>query len=387
LELRIDSAVTQKPINVVHLIARMNVGGPAILLSSLVQGLNGDGFKSHLVTGYCEENEVDYLEANGLQLDEIRIKGLGRTVSPLTDLKALFSVMRTLRKLKPDIVHTHTAKAGVIGRVTALIAVPRAKRVHTFHGHLLQGYFSKSKTRLVVLLERTLAKITHLILTVGSQVAKDLQEAGIGNPAKMQVTYPGIKVTVSSQAKENRNSLGLPGDEVVLIYVGRLTQIKRVDRLIEAFKLAQRDCPNVTLLIVGDGELKEELLAKSYGLKIKFLGWRTDVYELMSASDVAILTSDNEGMPITLIEAAFMGLPSVTTDVGSACEVVLNAATGYVTTKDPTVIAEKIKQLVISESLRAKFGDAAKLHAQEKFSVDSMLTFHKATYKSLLNRA
>jgi hypothetical protein len=90
LELRIDSAVTQKPINVVHLIARMNVGGPAILLSSLVQGLNGDGFKSHLVTGYCEENEVDYLEANGLQLDEIRIKGLGRTVSPLTDLKALF---------------------------------------------------------------------------------------------------------------------------------------------------------------------------------------------------------------------------------------------------------------------------------------------------------
>jgi glycosyltransferase involved in cell wall biosynthesis len=386
LELRIDSAVTQKPIKVVHLIARMNVGGPAILLSSLVQGLNDDGFNSHLVTGYCEENEVDYLEANGLQLDEIRIKGLGRSVSPLADLKALFSVMRTLRKLKPDIVHTHTAKAGVIGRVTALIAVPRAKRVHTFHGHLLQGYFSKGKTRLVVLLERSLAKITHLILTVGSQVAKDLQDAGIGNPAKMKITYPGIKVTYGSHAEETRNSLDLSGDEVVLIYVGRLTQIKRVDRLIEAFKLAQRDCSNVTLLIVGDGELKEELQAKSYGLKVKFLGWRTDVYELMSASDVAILTSDNEGMPITLIEAAFMGLPSVTTNVGSASEVVLNATTGYVTTKDTAVIAEKIKQLVISESLRAKFGEAAKLHAQEKFSVNSMLTFHKETYKSLLNR-
>lgn len=379
--------MTDRPIKVVHVIARMNVGGPAILLSSLVQGLNSDGFKSHLITGYCEENEVDYLEANNLKLGEIRIKGLGRSVSPIADLKALFSVMRTLRKLRPDIVHTHTAKAGVIGRVTALLAVPRAKRVHTFHGHLLQGYFSKRKTQLVISLEKALAKITDMILTVGSQVSKDLQEVGIGKPAKMKVTYPGISVKLGSDAEKTRKSLNLSNDEVVLIYVGRLTQIKRVDRLIEAFALVQRECANVTLIIVGDGELKEELHAKSLGLKIKFLGWRTDVYDLMNASNIAILTSDNEGMPITLIEAAFMGLPSITTDVGSASEVVLNAKTGYVTTKDANVIAEKIKQLAISESLRTKFGAAAKVHAQEQFSVESMLEFHKALYKSLLNRA
>lgn len=378
--------MTYQPIKVVHVIARMNVGGPAILLSSLVQGLNSDDFKSHLITGYCEENEVDYLDANNLKLGEIRIKGLGRSVSPIADLKALFLVMRALRKLKPDIVHTHTAKAGVIGRITALLATPGAKRVHTFHGHLLQGYFPKRKTRLVVLLEKSLAKITDLILTVGSQVAKDLQGAGIGNPTKMKVTYPGINVKYELSGVNSRVALGLPNDELVLIYVGRLTQIKRVDRLIEAFKLVQRDCANVTLIIVGDGELREELQAKSIGLKIKFLGWRTDVYDLMSASDIAALTSDNEGMPITLIEAAFMGLPSVSTDVGSASEVVLSATTGYVTKKDPAVIAEKIKQLVISDSLRTKFGEAAKLHAQEKFSVDSMLKFHEEVYKSLLQR-
>ena len=379
--------MTHQPIKVVHVIARMNVGGPAILLSSLVQGLNSDGFKSHLITGYCEENEVDYLESNNLNLGEIRIKGLGRSISPVADLKALFSVMRTLRKLKPDIVHTHTAKAGVIGRVTSLLATPRAKRVHTFHGHLLQGYFSKNKTRLVVLLEKSLAKVTDLILTVGSQVAKDLQDSGIGNPAKMKVTYPGIKVLNGSNRNRIRETLNLPNDEIVLIFVGRLTQIKRVDRLIEAFKLVQTESASSTLLIIGDGELKEELEAKSIGLKIKFLGWRTDVYDLMDASDIAVLTSDNEGMPITLIEAAFMGLPSVTTDVGSASEVVLNSVTGYVAAKDPAVIAEKIKQLVISESLRAKFGAAAKLHAQEKFSVDSMLAFHREAYKALLKRA
>ena len=379
--------MTHQPIKVVHVIARMNVGGPAILLSSLVQGLNSDGFKSHLITGYCEENEVDYVKSNNLNLGEIRIKGLGRSISPVADLKALFSVMRTLRKLKPDIVHTHTAKAGVIGRVTSLLATPRAKRVHTFHGHLLQGYFSKNKTRLVVLLEKSLAKVTDLILTVGSQVAKDLQDSRIGNPAKMKVTYPGIKVLNGSNRNRIRETLNLPNDEIVLIFVGRLTQIKRVDRLIEAFKLVQTESASSTLLIIGDGELKEELEAKSIGLKIKFLGWRTDVYDLMDASDIAVLTSDNEGMPITLIEAAFMGLPSVTTDVGSASEVVLNSVTGYVAAKDPAVIAEKIKQLVISESLRAKFGVAAKSHAQEKFSVDSMLAFHKEVYKALLKRA
>jgi len=282
-----DSSMKSEPIKVVHVIARMNVGGPAILLSSLVQGLNSDGFKSHLITGYCEENEVDYLESNNLNLGEIRIKGLGRSISPVADLKALFSVMRTLRKLKPDIVHTHTAKAGVIGRVTSLLATPRAKRVHTFHGHLLQGYFSKNKTKLVVLLEKSLAKVTDLILTVGSQVAKDLQDSRIGNPAKMKITYPGIKVINSSNGNRIREALNLPSDEIVLIYVGRLTQIKRVDRLIEAFKLVQRESASSTLLIIGDGELKEELEAKSIGLKIKFLGWRTDVYDLMDASDIA----------------------------------------------------------------------------------------------------
>lgn len=380
-----DKAVKSGPIRVVHVIARMNVGGPAILISELIKGLKAPSFESYLITGYCEPNEVDYLEANRLELKEIRINGFGRSISLIQDLRSLFQIARTLRRLQPDIVHTHTAKAGVIGRLTSIIAVPGAKRIHTYHGHLLNGYFSKFKTRLLILVERILAKKTDLILTVGNQVRSDLLKAGIGQSDRMFVTFPGIKVTEQTNREEIRKQLSLNESAVVLIYVGRLTKIKRSDRLIEAFKSASRELPELTLLMVGDGELRSVLEEQAVGLPIKFLGWRTDVYGLMAASDIAILTSDNEGMPITLIEAAHLGLPSISTEVGSVADVVRHAETGYLTNLEPSVITERIKQLAISYSLRKKFGAAAQEHARKHFSVESMIEFHKKTYEDLLN--
>jgi glycosyltransferase involved in cell wall biosynthesis len=293
--------------------------------------------------------------------------------------------MKALRKIKPDIVHTHTAKAGVIGRLTALIAVPSAKRVHTFHGHLLHGYFSPTKTKIVIWIEKSLARITSLILTVGNKVRTDLLNVGIGKADSMKVTFPGLSVSTRNSRKQTREDLGISEDETVLIFVGRLTNIKRPDRLINAYRDSLTAQTNSTLLVVGDGELKEQTEKAAAGLNVKFLGWRTDVYELMAASDIAILTSDNEGMPITLIEAAHLGIPAISTDVGSVSDVVLHAQTGYLTSLDESVIAERIKQLVISPSLRAKFGDAAKIHAGKNFSVDSMVNFHKGVYQDLVD--
>ena len=377
--------MTHRPLRIVHVIARMNVGGPAILISELIKGLNKDEFESYLITGFCEDNEVDYLEANDLKFNETRIRGFGRSISILADLKSIFLIMSTLRKIKPDVIHTHTAKAGVIGRLTALIAAPKAKRVHTFHGHLLHGYFSKWKTKVVIFIEKMLAYITNTILTVGNKVKDDLLNAGIGKETKMKVTFPGLLVESSTNPLEIRKSLNLSKDEIILIFVGRLTHIKRPDRLINAYRMASNSTLNMTLLVVGDGELKSDCEVQSVGLNIRFLGWRTDVYDLMKASDIAILTSDNEGMPITLIEAAHLGLPTISTDVGSVSDVVLHAETGYLTSLDEAVIAERIKQLAISPSLRDKFGSAAKKRAAENFSVESMLNFHSELYKSLLD--
>ena len=365
----------------------MNVGGPAILISELINGLNSKDFESYLITGYCETNEIDFLQVNNLKLNEKRIKGLGRSVSIIGDFKSVFLVMKALRKIKPDIVHTHTAKAGVIGRLTALIAVPKAKRVHTFHGHLLQGYFSPFKTKVVVIIEKLLGKFTDLILTVGNRVKKDLLVTGIGIESKMQVTFPGITVKTTVERKQKRSELGILEDEILLIYVGRLTQIKRVDRLINSFKKASDINQGITLLVVGDGELRESLQKDSPGLKIKFLGWRTDVYDLMNASDMAILTSDNEGMPITLIEAAHLGLPAISTNVGSVSDVVKDEITGFLTSQDETEISQKIIQLAGSPSLREKLGSAAKKQAKENFSTESMVQFHANAYRILLNRA
>ena len=374
-----------RPLRIAHVIARMNVGGPAILITELIKGANGEDFQSFLITGYCEKNEVDYLQANEINLHETRIKGLGRSVSIFADLKALLLVISTLRKIKPDIVHTHTAKAGVIGRITALLAVPKAKRVHTFHGHLLHGYFSPTKTKLVIWIERLLAFITDAILTVGNQVKVDLLASKIGTSSKMFVTFPGLSVRTNSNRDNLRKNLSIPADEIVLIYVGRLTKIKRPDRLVNSFNLAAKLNNKIRLLIIGDGELRNDLKKLAGDLKVNFLGWRTDVYDLMNASDIAILTSDNEGMPITLIEAAHLGLPSISTEVGSVADVIINGKTGYLTPLDDSEIAQRITQLASSVELRNEFGKAAKEYAKNNFSVDAMIDFHKSLYKSLLN--
>ena len=376
----------RKPIRIVHVIARMNVGGPAILISELLKGMNSGEFESKLVTGYCEKNEIDFIEANSLDLKEKRIAGLGRSISIYGDIKAFYKLTVYLRQLKPDIVHTHTAKAGFIGRIATMLFLPRVKRIHTFHGHLLSGYFSSGKTKILIFAEKFLAYFTELIFTVGNQVKMDLLRAGIGKEENMIVSFPGINAESRKDRITTRKEVSISDSEVILIFVGRLTKIKRPDRLIEAFRIASEDINNMTLLVVGDGELRDQLERQAFGLKIKFLGWRTDVNDLIAASDISILTSDNEGMPITLIESAHLGIPSISTDVGSVKDVVIHSKTGYLTPLDESVIAERIKQLAISPSLRLKFGSAAREHAQLHFSVAAMIKTHADAYKSVIER-
>ena len=159
---------------------------------------------------------------------------------------------------------------------------------------------SDLKTQILIIIEKSLAKITDQILTIGNQVRIDLLNAGIGVESKMRFVFPGIRVKSTISRKEIRSSLGISDEKLILIFVGRLTQIKRPDRLIKAFRLASNSVSNMTLLIVGDGDLREISEKLATGLDVRFLGWRTDVYDLMNASDIAILTSDNEGMPIKI---------------------------------------------------------------------------------------
>ncbi len=172
--------MAKQPVKVVQIIARMNVGGPAVIVADLMRSIDSSKVEQVLITGYCDSDEADYLETVATDIKATRIAGLGRSVSLVADVRAFFALVAMIKKIAPDVIHTHTAKAGVLGRLAAILAGRKAKRVHTFHGHLLHGYFSGWKVKLVIAIEKFLAKRTDVLVAVGNQVKDDLLAAGIG---------------------------------------------------------------------------------------------------------------------------------------------------------------------------------------------------------------
>lgn len=375
-----------KPVKVMQIIARMNVGGPAVLVADLVRNLDTQQFSTVLVTGYCDENESDYLDEVAQDVFAIRIPGLGRSVSPLKDLTAFFLLAKEIRKFKPDVIHTHTAKAGVLGRLAGLIARPQATRIHTFHGHLLHGYFGSSKTRLVILLERFFGLITFRFIAIGNVVKNDLVQAGIAQVFKFEVIYPGLQELDRYPKSDARSTLGLDPSKKYLVFVGRLTSIKRPERLIDIARFLKDKHPASWLLIAGAGELLDELSAEAQRdvLPITFLGWRKDIGAILSASDIAILCSDNEGIPLTLIQASQAGLPIVSTDVGSVNDIVVNGTTGLLTEVSSKGLIKGVSTLLDDPALCERFGKAGQERAQEFFSSRAMIEHHQRLYSQLL---
>ena len=375
-----------KPVKVMQVIARMNVGGPAILVADLMRNLDSQKFSTVLVTGYCDDNESDYLDEVARDVAAIRIPGLGRSVSPLKDLGAFFLLMKEIRRFKPDVIHTHTAKAGVLGRLAGLIARPQAKKVHTFHGHLLHGYFSSGKTRLVIAIEKFLGLATYKFVAIGNVVKNDLVRAGIAPDSKFEVIYPGLQKLDRYPQEEAQSALGLDLSKQYLVFVGRLTTIKRPERLIDLARFLKDKHPESWLLIAGAGELLDPLSAQAQRelLPITFLGWRKDIGMIFSASDIAVLCSDNEGIPLTLIQASQAGLPIVSTDVGSVGDIVVNGTTGLLTEVSSKGLIEGVSTLLNDPGLGKRFGKAGQERAKEFFSSQAMVEHHQKLYSQSL---
>ena len=370
-----------------RVIARMNVGGPAWQVSVLTRGLENEKFTSQLVCGEISEGEADFLALRDPDLSVTRIQTLGRSLNAFDDVRAFLELLKIIRATRPDIIHTHTAKAGVLGRIAGVIMrVPI--RVHTFHGHVLHGYFSPLVTHIFIYIERFLGRFTHGIVSVGSQVRDDLVAVGIGTFEKYKVIAPGVAQAPREDRDAARQLLGIEPDALVALFIGRLTQIKRPDRLLEAFAAVLAAEPKAILVIAGEGELFESTkeLAIDLGDSVKFLGWRSDLAVLFAAADLAVLSSDNEGMPVTLIEASMAGLPCISTDVGSAREVVLHERTGFVVQTDSAEITEAILTLFGNMELRDAMGRAAAEHTMAYFSSARLIADHVDLYQSLLSR-
>ena len=375
-----------QPSKVLHIIARMNVGGPAWQVSVLMRGLEGGYFENLLVVGAVGSGEADFLELRDPGLPARRVSGLGKSLRPFNDLRALSSICWVMRQYRPDIVHTHTAKAGFLGRVAAVVCrIPL--RVHTYHGHVLQGYFKPPVLRLVVIAERLLAVASTALVAVGERVRDDLLDAGIGRLDQYTVIPPGVEIGHLIERSSARSHLGLPAGAPVIVFVGRLTRIKRPDRLVATMTLVLERLPDAILVIAGEGERLEETQrhAEPLGDSVRFLGWRSDLSTVYAAADCAVLTSDNEGMPVTLLEAAAAGVPSVTTAVGSASEVVIDGVTGFVVEPDASALAEALVRLLADES-RAEMGAEARRHAESMFTTQRLVDDHRLLYERLLAR-
>ncbi len=372
-------------VKVMQIIARMNVGGPAVIVAELMRGLDKSAFEQILVTGFCDENEADYLDTVAKDIKATRIAGLGRSVSLIADLKAFFGLVSLIRKYKPDVIHTHTAKAGVLGRLASLLAGRGAVRVHTFHGHLLHGYFNGFTTKIVILIEKILAARTSVLIAIGSKVRDDLIAAGIGSEDKYRVFFPGLPTPKLFAKAATQSALGISSQTLYITFVGRLTQIKRPDRLLDVAKECKERGLDVRFLVAGEGELFESSKERSLKeqLNITFFGWRSDIDQIFAASDIAILTSDNEGIPLTLIQAAQASLPIVATNVGSISDIVINESTGYLTPTNPADMADAIEKLVRDPQLRKMMGEAGKARAGQYFSLDRMLKDHFDLYRTL----
>ena len=378
--------VSPRKIRVLRIIARMNVGGPAIQVTGLMQKLNTDKFEHNLVTGYVSPNEADYLVVNDIKLSEMRIDGLGRSVKLYSDLMALFELIRIVNKFKPDIIHTHTTKAGVLGRLSWITLGYKPKLVHTFHGHLLHGYFGQTKTKFLILIEKLLGIITNQFFVVGHQVTRDLIAAKIAPAKKFKVMPPGLEIRKIPLRTEILSKYGLDPNLYYCTFLGRVTAIKNPDRFLSLAEYFANRNDKICFLLVGDGELLEYCRQKieEKHLPVIALGWVAYVEEILAITDLMILTSDNEGMPISLIQAGMAGIPAVATNVGSVSEVVINNQSGFVTDKDISSIANGIEKLIANGNLYAEFSQKAREFCQGQFSLDRLVTDHENVYQDLL---
>jgi glycosyltransferase involved in cell wall biosynthesis len=383
-----DSIGNTQKVRVLRIIARMNVGGPAVQVSGLMRGFDQQIFEQELLTGYCAADEADYLEKVATDVKAIRIDGLGRSIKPRADLTALFAIVNEIRRFKPDVIHTHTAKAGVIGRIASILSGRKSIRVHTFHGHLLHGYFGSGKTKLVILVEKFLAIFSHQLLAVGKQVQDDLIEVGIGNSNKFAVMPPGLQLAKVPSKHDARIELGLDQNENYCAFIGRITQIKRPDRFLDVVAKVKSNDIKVKFIVAGAGEQLQycQDRVNNENLPVTFLGWREDIEVVLAAADFVILTSDNEGTPLSLIQAGMVGIPVVATNVGSTNEIVVNGKTGFLTDLSIGDLASAVTKLAENSDLRAQMGTAGQEYTLARYGVERLVKDHQDLYLRLLNR-
>jgi glycosyltransferase involved in cell wall biosynthesis len=390
---------TIDPIRVVRIIARLNIGGPAIQAITLTRQMTDRGYQTTLVRGREEPDEgtMDY-RARELDVQPVQVAWIRRNPG-WRDLPALIALIRILRRERPQIVHTHAAKAGTLGRVAALIAFPRRRArpvvIHTYHGHSLTGYFSGRTASVFRLIERLLAPVSDVLIAVSDEVRDELAALGIAARDRFVVVPLGFDLapfTVDADERRGRRErlrreLGISDEAPLVTAIARLVPIKRIDRFLRLAVTVADERSEARFLVVGDGELRDALRAspeaRALDGRLIWTGFRRDVADVCFASDVVVLTSDNEGTPVSLIEAQASGTPVVSTRVGGVASVV--RAGKVVDLGDEPALAGAVSAVLGDDEL-AERAAAESAEVAAKFSLETLVDRLDALYREALAR-
>jgi len=365
-------------IRILRIIARLNIGGPALHVTHLARELNPNRFTTRLVTGNVGKDEGDMGDL-ARDLDWRVIPELGREVSPADDFVTLLKLWKLMRQWKPHIVHTHTAKAGAVGRIAAKLAgVPII--VHTFHGHTFHGYWGKVGSHFTINIERALSLITNKVIAVSDGVRDDLIQYRIATPQKILIVPLGLDL--EPFARQPRADAATP----TIGIVGRLVPIKNHALFLQMARLMIADGFRGRFMIVGDGELRGELesRARDLGDRILFSGWRRDLVNVYSGMSVVVNTSLNEGTPVALIEALASGVPVVATAVGGVPDVVRDGETGYLAPSgDARALANQVNKALHDGT---SIAHRAQVEVLKKFSKERLIQNVEGLYENLIQK-
>jgi glycosyltransferase involved in cell wall biosynthesis len=387
---------------ILRIITRLNIGGPSIQAVTLSERLAPRGYQTRLLHGRLGPGEGDMRYLLSTPDVARQIRSLRREIAPLHDAAALIQIMDALRDLRPHIVHTHMAKAGTIGRVAAAIYNRTAGRdaptrvVHTYHGHVLEGYFSPARTRAFLGIERMLARVTDRIVAISPRIQKELiDHYHIGRPDQYRVVSLGFDLSRlttigESERRAARAALNLAPDAPVISTAGRLTAIKRYDLFLDTARLVADHHARAVFLVAGDGELRSalEAQARASGIadRVRFLGWQRDLDTLYAASDVFLLTSRSEGTPVALIESLAAAVPGVSTDVGGVRDVIESDRIGLVAPfGDARALADHVNALLSDPQRRRSMGEAGRQLVSARYGFDRLMDDVDQLYRELLH--
>ena len=369
---------------VLNIMSRYNVGGTAQWLYQLSHGLSENNIENRMLVGNCPKEEIE--DKRLTSINHTKIAGLGPGTNPLSTLIALFQIRREIKKFRPDIVNTHTSKAGVLGRIAAKSIRPAPKVIHTYHGHVFSGYFNPIIEFCVKRIEQILGLFTDTFFVLGDKVLQDLRNLHLVNNENYHLVLPGVADQVRLDKDKVRNELGIKGDSFVVGWLGRKVPIKRIDRILDLAEIN----PEMTFLIAGVGtpvlETYKNRFSNGKLSNVIEKGFATPA-QIWSGSDVCLITSDNEGIPTSSIEAALYSIPVVSTDAGSIRDVVVDGTTGFICLSNIASLSDALRRLQNETGLAKEMGSKARKLALDKFSPEASVEAQIRGYKKVLARS